>query len=361
MRPPRLMVIHPGATWSTHDVFEGLCYGLKSHGVEVIDFRLDFRIEHTRKDLFARWRKLRQTNPDATKPNQADIFYKASAEAIERALRFQPDAVIVVSAMFFHPDVLVMMKRAGLRVFVLLTESPYDHAKELAVAKIVDGVWTNERTVVDDFGAVTKATYLPHGWHPENHRHGPQPGDEAVEAHDVVFVGSGFSERITFFNAIDWSGINLGLYGSWKGLGLKAELKDAVRGDTIDNDKAAALYRRCKVGLNLYRVFKGWSGGRDVGRVTGESLSPRAYELARCGVFHLSAYRAEVAEVFGELVPTFRTPEQASSLIRRWLSDDEGRARIAAQLPARVAESSWVERSARVLGDLQALLNWKAA
>jgi hypothetical protein len=87
-----------------------------------------------------------------------------------------------------------------------------------------------------------------------------------------------------------------------------------------------------------------------------ESLSPRAYELAACGAFHLSDERAEVSEVFGDLVPTFRTPAQAEYLIRQWLPDGDGRARVSAQLPACVAESSWVDRAACVIGDVQSAL-----
>jgi hypothetical protein len=73
-------------------------------------------------------------------------------------------------------------------------------------------------------------------------------------------------------------------------------------------------------------------------------------------VFHLSDYRPEVAEIFGDLVPTFTSPAEAETLIRRWIADDESRARVAAQLPACVAEASWVARAATVIGDVQALL-----
>jgi hypothetical protein len=358
----RILLVHPGASWSTHDVFEGLTYGLQQLGVIVVDWRLDIRIESAKRSLNAESRTARKRNPGFPRPTQADILYKAGQGIFEKAWRHQVDAILIVSGMFFHPDLLKQLKWAGLRVFVLLTESPYDSEKELNIARIVDGIWTNERTVVPMFREVTPhAGYIPHGWHPLKHIPGPQPGDDDVPQHDVVFVGSGFSERITFFNAIDWSGINLGLYGTWKNLGLKKALIPCIKGENIDNVKAAALYRRAKIGLNLYRVFKGWDGGREVGRVYGESLSPRAYELAACGVFSLSDYRAEVPEVFGSLVPTFRNPFEASALMRSWLADDAGRARVAAHLPACVAEASWVERSTRVLGDLQALLNLKAA
>jgi len=352
-----VLLIEPGASWSTADVSAGLRYGLEHHGVELVRYRLDARIARANRWLYYNWRQARKTSPTIEKPTDADMFYQAGIGALEMALRHQVDLVLVVSAMFLHPDVIVMMKRAGLRLAILFTESPYDLAKELAVARLIDGCWTNERSVVDDFRAVNPRTgYLPHGWHPERHQSGPQPGDEAFPAHDVVFVGSGFHERVTWLMDIDWGGLDLGLYGNWDSLSSRHPLRRHIKGGVVDNVQAAALYRRARVGLNLYRTSAGW--GKDAPTIAhAESLNPRAYELARCGAFHLSTYRDEVREVFGDLVPTFETPEQASTLIRTWLADPDGRARVRAQLPARVAESSWVERSARVIGDLQTLLH----
>jgi spore maturation protein CgeB len=359
-RPLRVLCVHPGASWATADVYYGLLYGLRQHGVWVDQYRLDARIPWSVKSLYAMWRINKKNQPDLPKPNQADFMYHAGVGALEMALRNQVDVVIVVSAMLMHPDVVAMMKQAGLRVVVLFTESPYDEEKELAFAKLVDGGWTNERTSVPKFRAVNpNFGYLPHGWHPEKHYVAAKHvGD--LPSHDVVFVGSGFAERVSWFNAIDWTGIDLGLYGSWKNLGLNKHLTKCVRSGPIENEKASALYRRAKIGLNLYRTLKGW--GQTAGRISGaESLSPRAYELAACGVFHLSEHRAEVREVFGDLVPTFSTPTEAAALIRLWLKDDQGRKRIAEQLPACVAEQSWVSRAAMVLGDLHRLIHQQAA
>jgi hypothetical protein len=112
--------------------------------------------------------------------------------------------VLVVSSMLLHPDVIIMMKRAGLRVVVLFTESPYDEEQELRIASMVDGCWTNERTSVPKFRAVNhNSGYLAHAWHPLKHFESARSiGD--LPSHDVVFVGSGFSERVTRFNSIDW-------------------------------------------------------------------------------------------------------------------------------------------------------------
>lgn len=355
VRPLRVLLVEPGASWATSDVSEGLRYGLEQHNVDVFRYRLDNRIERSRRWLHYNWRKAKKAQPDFVKPTIADVYFKASSEALIMGLYHDVDVVLVVSAMFFHPDIIKLMKKAHMRVVVLFTESPYD-ARELNVASIVDGCWTTERSAVKTFEyANDHSGYIKHGWHPERHKSGPQPGDEKMHAHDVVFVGTGFPERVEWLSAIDWTGIDFGLYGSWEGLSSRHPLKQYVRGGILDNADVAALYRRAKVGLNLYRTSGGISPKvRHVSHA--ESLNPRAYELARCGAFHLSTYRPEVREVFGELVPTFDTPNEASALIRQWLADDAGRARVSAQLPGCVDDASWTHRAAQMLEDMRLLL-----
>jgi len=356
-RKLRILLAHPGASWATADVFLGLQSGLKYHDeADVYSFRLDQRFAASQSALYWLWRTKKKTEPNLSPPNPADLSYHASLGALEMALRNHVDVVIVVSAMLFHPDVLIMMKQAGLKVVVLFTESPYDHESEMKVAKIVDGGWTNERSSVPSLRTVNpRFGYLPHGWNPMVHRT-DLPIDDSVPAHDVVFVGTGFRERYRFFNSIDWTGINLGLYGTWNQKLLNKQVRQYLHAGPLENSRATLLYRRAKIGLNLYRVSQGW--GPDAPQIAhAESINPRAYELAACGTFCLSDYRLESAEVFGGLVPMFRSPIEAAALIRCWLADEAGRQSIAAALPARVAEASWIDRTKTVLGDLQLLLS----
>ena len=295
----RVLVAETGIPWAIADVGAGLRDGLKAAGVEVTTCRLD-------------------------------------------AIGATPvDAVVCVSAIHVTADVIHQLRRVGQRVYIVFTESPYDHAHEIAMAAHVDGGWTHERAVVPAFQSVNPHVgYLPHAWHTE--RHAPAAADSGVPAHDVVLVGSGFPERITFLNAIDWTGINLGLYGIWEGFGLKESLEPCIKSGPVDNATAVSLYRRAKIGLNLYR------------RTTHpvESLNPRAYELAACGTFSISEHREESAERFGWLVPTFRTAAEASRLIREWLCRYDDREMVKRQLPGRVADSTWNIRAAQVVADM---------
>jgi Glycosyl transferases group 1/DUF based on E. rectale Gene description (DUF3880) len=309
----RVLIVYNGPVWGTGDVAVGLAHGLQAHGV--------------------------------TQAWSAD----------------QADVAIIVTAIR-QPVVVDRLLAAGVPVVALFTESPYEAAAELAVAARVAGCWTHERTSVETFRTVNPhVAYLPHAWNPAVHTSTPQPGDTDMPAHDVVFVGAGVRERIAFFNAIDWTGIDLGLYGVWRDLGLKPQVEACIKSDgPISNLQAAALYRRADIGLNLYRrlpvIGPDRPTLRDVGQdrptnwLKAESLNPRAYELAACGTCQLSEYRLEIQDIFGkDRVPTFKTPDEAAEFIR-------GTAVIGRDpdLQVCMAAHSWMHRAGQVLNDLAA-------
>ena len=296
-----IAVVHPGAAWAVSDVEAGLAHGLAEIGVSVI-----------------------------RQPLVSDLA---------RALRTQSvDAAIVVCGHHADPAAVAAV-RAICPVYLLATETPYDLAAELAWAARVDGGWTHERTAVERFRAVNpRWAYLAHGWHPEIHRPDPLPWDMALPAHDVVLVGAGFPERITWLNAMDWTGIDLGLYGIWEGFGLSEALEPCIQSGPIPNLQAAALYRRARLGINLYRRTS----------EPAESLNPRAYEMAACGLPYVTQARAESVDVFGGLVPMCETPAAMSAAVRAALAQPRDSARAA------VATASWTERARTVLADVQA-------
>ncbi len=305
----RVHIVSPRINWSLSDVYDGLRYGLTANGAQVV-------------------------------PEMSGA-----------------DVIIVVNGNLHDPET-IREWRAIAPVYVLCTESPYDCYQEIERIAVADGGWTHERESVETLRAANpNVAYLQHAWHPE--RHTVSAPDASVPAHDVVFVGSGFAERVEWFNRIDWTGIDLGLYGLWFSVGLEDHLETrCVRQGVTQNAQTVALYRRAKMGLNLYRTRSGAKFGEPKREVRGYSLNPRAYELAACGVFHLSTYRSDVAAVFGDLVPiiggTRDTAKADERIIRAWLGRDTERQAMAAQLPACVGADSWAVRAASVLQDLHA-------
>jgi spore maturation protein CgeB len=343
----RLLVVHPGSLWATHDVYTGLSAGLQAGGHEVIDYALDGRIAASRVWLQYLWRKqVRANGPLAgTRPSEADAIYHAGQEVVARALRYDVDRVLVVCGAYFHPDCAELLRRAGVPTAVVFTESPYDDPEQATLAPRFDVCFTNERTSVDRLREANPNThYLPAAYDPATHGNDWWDTDGPhVPAHDVVFVGSGFDSRTALLSAVDWDGLDLGLYGAWDDLAPNHPLRPHVRGGVVDNARAGALYRKAKIALNLYRS----SGG-----VPAESLNPRAYELAADGVFTLSHARAEQTEKFGALVPTFATAGELEALVRRGLPDAHPRRDAAEGLPRRVRQDTYHHRAAELVAHL---------
>ena len=265
---PRVLMAHPGASWSTADVYNGLRFGLSAEGVQTSAYQLDVRISRSAKWLHWNWRLSGKPGGDAGKPNARDIGYHAGVGLIERALRIEPDWILIVSGMYLDLDVVKYLRRAGFKIACLLTESPYDDLRRAEYIRNVDVAWTNERTSVDRLRAAaprTRVRYLGHAWHPLVHV--AQPAAPTTEAWDVLFVGTGFPERVDLLREVTWpTPDRTALYGFWESLGSRSKLRPFLRGKVLSNEDAAELYRAAAVNLNLMRRRLGHLGRAGVQR-----------------------------------------------------------------------------------------------
>lgn len=339
----RVLLVGGGASFSLKDVENGYYDALVAAGVDVKLYLLDTRIGIAKKWLHTMWKA--RGKPIEQYPTWPDAIYRAGIEALEMALRFNVDWVLVISGMYCAPDVLEMMRRAGLKTAVLFTESPYDDDKQGPMARLVDMCWTTERSSVPFLRKFNPNTsYIRHAYDPA--RHTPVAEATSAQAHDVVFVGSSFKERIELLSAVDWSGIDLGLYGMWNLLPSRHKLRKYLRGGVVTNEEASALYRNAKIGLNLYRTG------------SGESLNPRAYELAACGVLQISDYRAEMDDIFdGSGVLTFDQTTTLESQIRAGLFwSPKVRALHAEFAQEAIAPHTFANRANQIIADLNAII-----
>jgi glycosyltransferase involved in cell wall biosynthesis len=350
----RILLVHSGAPFSTGDVYTGLKYGLETAGHDIVEYRLDLRIEEA-YDLQKRrnHRNRRADKKIKITPMMPDVIKLASMPLLEAALTVMPHWIVVVSGMVLHPDTMILLKRMDAPMALVLTESPYDDDKQARRTPLFNLTTTNERASVDLFKrwhresngqiGTQDIVYLPHAYDPNVHHPNIEidpKTDKQVEAHDVVFVGSGFSERVEMLEGVNWDrlGVNFGLYGHWPYLRRKSPLRPFLHNHIVPNAITAALYSKAKLGLNLYRQSAGTS--RNALRISGaESLNPRALELAAIGCPYISDYRPEVGEVFGDWVPTFNSPEEMERLIADLMNDDARRAEIGRQLC--VLSQSW--------------------
>lgn len=391
----RIAVVQPGDDYATHDVYQGIVEGLVMLGHEVTEYDYGFRLTMAEVGRQEMWRLYREVMPNLAQPGHSVVAWDAGHALYSICALGDIEAVVIVTAEHWHPDHIILLRRMNIPVGIVHTEGPY--ADDLMAVKLslANVLWCNERTSVARLQEAARlmempaqVKYLPVGYNSKVHRPDLPALPEDLPTHDVVFVGTGFKERVDLLERVDWSGINFGLYGHWTHLrpnwgftrrGMDPRSRGVRPGvhrlamlrwlarmrapgvsplwahlnhGVLANKYAADLYRKAKIGLNLGRSSSQYLIGRRQVE-PGESMGPRPYELAACGLFFISEYRAEIPEVFDDLVPTFTTADELSELLRYWLHHPMERAARAALLPECVERHSYRHRAAAMVRDLR--------
>ena len=325
----RILYVWSSAEFSTWDVARGYRNALERQGChEIRDYRLYARMKYHASAL-------------GKKGDNIDLLARVASENILiEALRHRADVVFIVSAMALHPDAVWLLRQMKIPTVVLFTESPYNDPQQRAF----HDVYPEMRGIVNERISATDGwTYLAHAH--DQHIHKPTKPTE--KGCDVLMIGTLWKERIEFLEQVDWRGINLRLIGTWVAPPFP---KDSPLGKyyeegCIKNSEVPGCYASAKICLNLYRAHP-----------TAESLNPRTYELAACGAFQLTDYRAELPEVFGEewgSHVTFGSPKEFEEKVRWFLSHPEERKALADEARARVKEHTFDTRVHTLVRQLQ--------
>ena len=344
------MIIGASADWSTRDTERGYVDAFEALGHHVILYSLNNRFK-----AIAEWLSVlrdgyrcRECGVMALEPREAfahvhDItaVEQASEASAYIALMQNADLVVVISGGLFHANAVVAMRRAGIPVVTVLTESPYQDEGQRILTGVATLATTNERRSVDILHETPNmliADPRVGGPHLAHVMYGPpaynpnvnKPTDpEPDKVCDVVLVGTGFQERVDLLCGVNWEGINLRLIGYWKD--PPEAIARYVWSGPIDNAEAMAWYASAKIVLNTHRSI---SDG-----MVAESIGPRVYETAALGAFQLcDDSRAELNEIFGASVPTFKAhnPESLEISIRSALSMTDAERHVYTQVAQQV-------------------------
>lgn len=359
---PVIYLIHPGANWSTHDVYVGMKAGFEACGCTVRPYLLNESLDFYAK-LFDAAEAGGLVWDSGARPN---LHGFASLKAANEVAYEQPDAVVAVSGHNLHAVVPETARRVGVPAAVYCTESPYFGDFEHQFGRHYDAVFTNERLSVASFEAAYAGLgrrpvvrYLAHAYNPEVHTPGPpEPGYDA----DVFFVGSGFKERRLLFRGVDWEGIKFVTHGFLWDDNENPNALDVSK--VLPNSEAARFYRTARISLNHHRTTTVVAAGAHISALEAASLGPRAYEIAACGGFQLmDDSRPEAFEVFGDSLATYKShsPLDLERRIRWWLGHPDERERRAAAQREAVAPHSWASRAREVLEVVLNLPRRKAA
>jgi len=335
----KILVVSPVPTYATWDVYEGHVQGLRAlDGVEVMEMRYS-----KVWNMFADFKEFMEVT-GRVEYNTINHTLMAGDRIVMNAIVQEVDLVHFVAPMHINPVTLRVLKQyVGVKTSAYFTECPYDDDWTLKLAEVFDYCFVCDKTSVLPFRERNLNThYIGHAYNPERHM---MNGKEKKES-DVVFIGTNFPSRVTFLEQVNWEGIDLRLHGLMR-LG-QSPLKAFVRGtQAIPNTAALDIYRKARIGLQLHRKDGydpsraakgkrarkgGLVGATPLKNLVAHSLGPRSYELAACGVFQVSdAGRPELEEVFGDSVPTYRTPDELGALLHQYLDDPVLREEAAAR------------------------------
>ncbi|WP_165358536.1 glycosyltransferase [Haloactinopolyspora alba] len=174
----------------------------------------------------------------------------------------------------------------------------------------------------------------------DRYRFRPVAPDE-TRRHDVLFVGNarGFAGRgRASVTASLEAGIAPAVYGArWDGL-----LPEGLwKAEYLPNERLAATYVAAGVVLNDH-----WDDMKDEGL-----LSNRLFDLAACGARAITDDVPGVADVFGDVIPTYRTADELAEAVAIQLAETPERAAAREALSERVRQEHSFDARAGTLVD----------
>lgn len=335
----RIVIVAPGPIHSTYDIYRYYLDAMKQNeNIDVHGF--DFH-NHLTYHKYA---------VDAMFAHRSHEFrlqaYIANStrSLLYETIFFKPDFIFVVSGTLVphqvYQELATLRHETNLHygLALYLTECPYVDDLQEQMVRYADILFVNDKYSVDKFDPdrAHYVDYLPHSYNPEVHYPGNMNGHiyEAEHSSDVLFGGTGFSERVEMMANIDWSGINLKLIGdpdAWLyGSGKDKLDQYIVPIKYINNWELANYYRGTKIALNIHRTRSNLEGdGKEINNYTDAySVGPRLYEAAACGSFILTDYRKEAEDIFGDTIEFFETPEQMEQKIRYWTDPEHEQERL---------------------------------
>lgn len=338
----RWLAVAPGPAFSVWDCYVGWTEALRELGEQVLDFPLGdvltfYTSAHIDRDDGAGFQRA-LTDPQVT---------QFATDRLAAALfKIRPQVLFVVSGFWADVDVFAQARRAGTRVVLLHTESPYEDDRQLRLAPYVDLNLVNDPVSLDRFSAVGPSVYAPHSYRPALHHPGPARAELAA---DLTFVGTGYPSRVRWLEdalAAGLDEVTIRLAGNWMRLPpghlLRALVGHPIE-ECLDNADAPDLYRSAKVGLNLYRQEASYEDCPE-----GVAIGPREVEMAACGMFFVRDPRQEGDDVW-PMLPTFESPAEAADLIRWFARHDVQRQVLADQAREAIADRTFTHRARQLL------------
>lgn len=273
------------------------------------------------------------------------------ARLLETIRSERPDFLFTLQGYTIPRDILYEISRTGIPSAVWLLDEPYDTLKSADVGTFFSHVFVQDASSVEHhrkFGN-PETHYLPHGFeHLEVHTKRPLPF-----RWDVSVVGTAFPRRCRALEAVRSVAGSLLVVGSGWPEGLDkegVELKPSV-----SPVQAVAIYNESRINLTVHREESDFSVSSGAFRAVSPNAS--VFYVAGCGGFQIADdSRQDLRNLFepGKEIVLYRDFEELTSLVDRYLEDEQERARIAEAGWRRArAEHTYAHRLRKVMEILE--------
>jgi spore maturation protein CgeB len=283
-------------------------------------------------------------------PSNEGIMTLAMDGLYKELYVFWPDVVFFVSGFYMTAPMLQVMRTRRHKIVILHTESPYQDDEQMMRGQFADLNLLNDPVNIAAWRDMDiPVAYMPHAYDPDIHYPAAKYSYEA----DFAFIGTMFRSRAEFFSKMEFTGLDVAFGGAGWDTGLDdypeliAPLLKYLGhpvGHCVGNDETARIYRSTKAGINFYR-----REGESSYKGDGWAMGPREVEMAACGLFFLRDLRPESDEVFGNILPSFSSPEEASDILRWWVKRDGLRELRARQAFERIAARTFDNHARKAL------------
>lgn len=366
----KVVMVAPGPEYSTLDVHDGLVAGLRHAGVLVHCMKFHNRLKYHREATHL----LHDAGISQRAISNEEAAMMAGEDVLATVMRQDPDVVLVVTGGLLNPEIPLILQERGYPTFVVLTESPYEWEVDAFIAKHYTGAICNEPTCQDDIIRLSgneNVIYLPHAYNPAVHS---EPAVDPEHVCDVVMVGTGFEERIKLLEAVDWTGIDLRLYGTWHmtaGTSLEKYWRtpgahDDMMSGAVDNKAVPALYRNAKICLNIHRTTR-YALADEIEHIDRQAYAcnPRVFEVMACGGVLLTDHRPEIDVLFGpgggSVLRTFRDAQGLKAQVDALLADATERDMIRKRALEAIQPHSYYMKAWKVLQFMESCLAGESA
>lgn len=284
------------------------------------------------------------------------IWARPDDDFVEMAARMRPDLVLVLDGtQLLDLRKIQELRCMGIPCAVWFADDPYYTDSTVKVAAVFDYVFTLELNCVSFYRdrGCPQVHHLPFAANPQVFTPKPVPIEYRT---DILFIGSGFWNRIRFFDSIApylaaRKTLFVGLW--WNRLRNYRLLADKIRLNTwMTPEETALYYNGAKVVINLHRAHDDDTYNQNSIGLEARSVNPRTFEIAACGTLQVSDNRMDLARFYepGKEIVTYSSPAELTRIIDYYLEREEERREIAVNAARRTAlEHTYDRRLATML------------